>query len=134
MGRVFIAEEPVKRTERQGMDGNIVVEYVPRIPNLFSSAGKHGKPVVLFKRNPFTQQDAKLEVEVHRAREILRDYNPEEDFIHCVGNPNLIGTVVALAAFFGGGKVQMLQWSRREEALIPYTVDLYSQELEFVEE
>lgn len=49
----------------------------------------------------------------------------DEDFLLLVGNPCLIGMVVALAADANEGRVKMLQWSGRDTAYKVVSADIY---------
>lgn len=49
----------------------------------------------------------------------LKDYDGAKDYLLLVGNPCLIGWAVALAAKASGGRVNLLQWSGRENRYLP---------------
>lgn len=49
----------------------------------------------------------------------LKNYNADSDFLLLIGNPCLIGWAVAIAAQVGKGRVNLLQWSGRDEKYLP---------------
>ena len=57
-------------------------------------------------------------------REKLQHFD-DGDYLLLVGNPALIGVVVAVASEYNG-KIQMLQWHGREKRYIPIVADLDS--------
>lgn len=46
------------------------------------------------------------------------------DFVLLVGDPLLIGTVAALAAFYTQGRVQFLKWDRMRKEYFPVVMNL----------
>lgn len=49
----------------------------------------------------------------------LRNYNPDLDYVLCVGNPILIGWAIAIASHRGGGRVSCLQWHGIDREYMP---------------
>lgn len=72
-----------------------------------SPARAHGDLVYLLSptANPFRSEP--LVEELHQK---LRHYRGSQDYLLLLGNPCVIGWVVAIAAHYGGGKVRQLQW------------------------
>lgn len=54
----------------------------------------------------------------------LRDLDPEQDTLLLIGNPALIGMVVAIAAEYTDGVLSVLQWSGREQRYTRIKLDL----------
>ena len=63
-------------------------------------------------------------VHLDEVKRKLADYRAETDYLLLMGNPVLIGVVTAIAAHTSPtGRVQFLQWSRRDGRYAPIVVE-----------
>lgn len=85
----------------------------------YSDAKRFGEVTVLLD-NTATPFD--LPPLMQKLHDTLKDITLEDWFIP-VGNPVLIGLVIAVAAEYLGGKLKMLQWSGSSRSYIPITVE-----------
>lgn len=92
-------------------------QFVPKF-NL-APAEEYGELVDLLSptASPFRPQSVLDEI-----REKLADYG-DEDYLLLVGNPILLGLSVAIAAMANDGRINLLQWSGREQKYIAVEVD-----------
>ncbi len=86
-----------------------------------TSAEKFGKIETLLSpsASPFNTQPI-----VDELVEKLKSYN-DDDYLLLIGNPILIGLVVATAADFNDGRVNLLQWSGTKNQYISVRADLF---------
>lgn len=102
--------------------GNSVV-YLPQIPLMRDK--DNGKLVNRFdltdaKRwgticpllDPFENPQNAEEI-IDILHEKLQDYS-DSDYIVAAGNPAILGWTVAICAYYNGGHVRMLQWSKQK--------------------
>lgn len=87
-------------------------------------AGKFGELSFLLSptAGPFNARSIIAEL-----KEKLAKYTPD-DYLLLVGNPCLIGWVVALAAKVTGGRIKLLQWSGKDGGYIEIKCTLYEDE------
>lgn len=115
-GKVYVVQRQLRRSD----DGSRMVDKFDVAP-----AEVFGDIQFLLSSgaSPFTPESIVLELKAK-----LAGYNSDCDWLLLVGNPCLIGMVVAVAAQSGGGRVNMLQWSGRSANYIPVKVEnlLYS--------
>lgn len=64
---------------------------------------------------------------VKELHEKLISYDSGRDYLLLLGNPCLIGMVVAIAAVYARGHVRMLQWDGRNNRYAAIDADLYSE-------
>ena len=83
-------------------------------------AAAFGTPTYLLKTVDVGEA---LPLYIPELREKLKDIQPS-DFLLLVGDPLLIATVAALAAYFCQGRVTMLKWCRHDREYFPVTMDL----------
>lgn len=104
--RVFVVQNTLHKDEAGAL--------VPR--HDLTSASIHGELIELLgpSAKPFNSEPIVAEL-----RRKLRDYS-DADSILLVGNPCLIGFVVAIAAYHNHDRVRCLQWSgtRREYVVV----------------
>jgi hypothetical protein len=96
-----------------------------------SKAERHGEVVYLLptEASPFNVDSEGL---VEQIRGGLEGYVPDRDYILPLGNPILIGLVVALASE-EGDRLRFLQWVGAHQSYVPVVVDLSAGSL-FAEE
>lgn len=58
--------------------------------------------------------------ELHQKLQTFTD----DDSLLCIGNPCLIGFATAVAAYWNQGRVQMLQWSGKDQSYVRVVADL----------
>jgi hypothetical protein len=83
-------------------------------------AAAFGTPTYLLKT---TDVGDALPLYIPELREKLKEIRPT-DFLLLVGDPLLIATVAALAAYYCEGKVAMLKWDRQTREYFPVKLDL----------
>ena len=107
MSRVFIVQNPKMRN----VNGRLVSKFS------FERAKSYGDLVYVLGQNadPFEPNDETI----NRIHSKLDDYDPDEDYLLLVGNPCLIGFVVAIAAdATPRGRVRLLQWSNNDYRVV----------------
>lgn len=111
MGRVFIVQRPsfYDRNKRGWVN-----KYD------FSAARAHGEFVVLLA--PGNVFGERFPEALAALRQGLADYDPDRDHILAAGDPVAIAVAVLLAG--RNGAVSLLRYDRRDDAYVPYRVDL----------
>lgn len=61
---------------------------------------------------------------VNEVKRKMKKYNSRADYILCVGNPNFIGIVCAVAAKLGDGYYKTLTWDRRNKKYIVQEINM----------
>lgn len=86
-----------------------------------TSAEAHGSLEYLLSptARPFNSES--IVADLHKRLQYFTD----EDFLLLVGNPCLIGMAVAIASYYNGGKINMLQWSGKESKYFPISTCLF---------
>lgn len=111
---VYVIQEPVRRVLTQGSDE---VTY----EKLFDlrSAEKYGEIRVLV--GPFESPD---ESTLEKMKSALTGYTAA-DYLLLAGKPTFIGWAVAIAAHRSGGRVNLLQWDKREGRYLVFQSHLF---------
>lgn len=105
MGKVYIVQEPLKRDQESGA----------RVPLFdFSPAAVYGELTPLLGSNRSPLSPGPLVADV---RSKLKNFN-DADSILAVGDPVVIGIVVAVAAQVNDGRVAVLKWDRETRSYI----------------
>jgi hypothetical protein len=86
-----------------------------------SAAERFGQMITILDHNVRSKHSLRA---VETLREYLADFS-DEDFLLCVGDPNIIGWAVALAAHFNDGRVKTLKWEREHRIYIATTAQLW---------
>lgn len=97
MGKVYVVQNHLQLDYRRG-------GLVPRYN--ISSAARYGSFVFVTNPTASTENPEQL---IERMNIVLRDFG-DEDYLLLIGNPALIGWVIAIAAAYNGGRHKMLVW------------------------
>ncbi len=109
---VFIVQKHMKYDDQKE-------QFVPKFD--VSSARQFGNVEFLLSptANPFNPNW--IIDELHNK---LQNFS-SEDYLLLVGNPCLIGMVVAIAAYYSGGRVRLLQWSGKDQKYVEIDITLF---------
>lgn len=110
MSRVYVVQKQFK----QDTGGNLVPKFD------LSTAEKYGELVFLLgpTAGPFNSKSV-----ISELKEKLEDYTPD-DYLLLLGNPCLIGWAAIVANAKAGGKMNLLQWSGKEQRYVVIRSDL----------
>lgn len=100
-------------------------QFVPKYD--LSPAAEYGELTFLLGPTASPMRPAPLIAEI---REKLAGYSVE-DYLLMVGNPALISAVAAIASFYSGGKVKVLQWSGKDQRYISILLSGLNTEIPF---
>lgn len=112
MSRVFVVQNQQKLNSRTG---GLEARFD------LAPAEEYGELVHLLSptTKPFSSDGV-----VRVLRDKLQSYS-DNDYLLLVGNPCLIGFVVAIAASMNKGRVRVLQWHGKDQRYIPVHAELY---------
>jgi hypothetical protein len=112
---VYVVQNQHKQDQQSG-------ELVPKWD--LSPAAEYGELQFLLSPTARPFKPMGIIEELHQK---LKGYRPEHDFLLLLGNPCLIGMVVAIAALYGKGSVNLLQWDGRNVKYAPIRTTIYDE-------
>ena len=108
-GRVFVVQKTMRWDAQKG-------ELVPKFD--LTPAERHGQIEYLLSPTASPFRPGALLDELHDKLSTIT----ENDYLLLVGNPVLIGMVVAIATGYTDGNVRVLQWSGKHGEYIPIDI------------
>lgn len=110
MPKVFVTQEPIPTPERGPLD--------------FSDAERFGK-LVFLTRDDLVNARGSLQNQwlIKEIAKIMRDYDPEEDWLLIAGSPYVAAVVMALIGSKGVDSIRMLRWTNRDRRYMPMFLD-----------
>lgn len=113
MGKCYIVQEVLRKDSDTG-------ELVP-VLNL-SRVAEYGEPVVCLRTGRVSLTPGPT---IDKLTEILRHYDPDEDYIVPVGDPSAMFIAAMVAGSMTNGRCRILKWDRVAKRYIPIEIDLY---------
>lgn len=109
--RVFVVQKQMRWDQSKG-------ELVPKFD--LTKAEKFGEVVYLLSPTAGPFNPAPI---IKELKTKLSTIQPT-DFLLLIGNPCLIGWATAIAVQYTGGRVNLLQWSGKEQSYLPIQTKL----------
>ena len=61
---------------------------------------------------------------VFKLRNLLKDFDPEHDYLLLTGDPAIIGVACSIVSEFTNGKYNLLKWDKQDRVYYPIKINL----------